>query len=183
MMIPIRVIQAVCALFLLLTGIVVMPVEADTLVLPGPNKTFEQVQADDAVCRQWAAQRAGQQPQEAATGKTIQGSILGTFLGAGLGAAFGSISGDAGIGAVIGAGSGLLFGTLSGAAADRQAGYEVQNQFDIAYQQCMYPEGNQIPGVPSRQFPVPLKPSSPPPTGSRPGNDRYDPPYPYPNRN
>ena len=179
----IRVIQAVCALFLLLSGMVVMPVAADTLVLPGPNKTFEQFQADDAVCRQWAAQRTGQHPQEAATGRTIQGSILGTFLGAGLGAAIGAASGDPGIGAAIGAGSGLLLGTVSGAEAGRQAGYEVQNQFDIAYQQCMYPKGNQIPGVPARQAPLTLKPPPPPPSGSRPGNDRYDPPYPYPNRN
>jgi hypothetical protein len=179
----IRLVEALPSLFLILTIMVALPAGADTLVLPGPDKSFEQFQSDDAACRQWAAQRTGQQPQDAARDRTIQGSIIGTFLGAGLGAAIGAATGDPGVGAAIGAGSGLLLGTVSGAEAGRQSGYEVQNRFDIAYQQCMYAKGNQIPGVPARQVPATMKPSPSSPSGSRPANDRYDPPYPYPTRN
>ncbi len=179
----IRLIEDLPALLLIITVIVVMPAMAENLVLPGPDKSFEQFQIDDAECRQWAAQRTGQQPQDAARDKTIQSLILGTFLGGGLGAVIGAASGDAGVGAAIGAGSGLLLGTVSGAEAGRQTGYEVQYRYDIAYQQCMYAKGNQIPGVPTRQVPANVKPPPPPPSGNRPGNDRYDPPYPYPSRN
>jgi gas vesicle protein len=177
-----RLIVTRTLILFILAGIVAMPAGADNLVLPGPDKPFEQFQVDDAACRQWAAQRTGQQPQDAARDTTIQGSIIGTLLGAGLGAAIGAAAGDPGIGAAIGAGSGLLLGTVSGTESGRQSGYVVQNRIDIAYQQCMYAKGNYIPGVPVRQVPPPVKPQPSTSPGSHPANDRYDPPYPYPTR-
>ena len=120
------------------------------LVLPGSGKSFEQFQADDAVCRQWAAQQIGTAPQEAANQSTAKSAVAGTVIGAGLGAAIGSASGAAGTGAAIGAASGLLLGSAAGASAGYASGYEAQRRYDIAYQQCMYAKGNVTPGVVTR---------------------------------
>ena len=72
------------------------------------------------------------------------------LLGAGLGAAIGAASGNPGAGAAIGAGSGLVAGTAVGANAGQVYGWEAQRRYDIAYQQCMYTQGNQIPGMEQR---------------------------------
>src|SRR5208282_4344289 len=117
------------------------------MALPGSGKSFDQFQADDAVCRQWASQQIGQSPQETANQNTVTGAAVGTVIGAGLGAAIGAASGHAGTGAAIGAGSGLLVGTASGANAGRVYGWEAQRRYDIAYTQCMYAKGNQVPTV------------------------------------
>jgi uncharacterized protein YcfJ len=121
------------------------------MVFPPPGKSFEQFQADDAICRQWAAQQIGLSPQEAANQNTVTGAVVGTVVGAGLGAAIGSVSGSAGAGAAIGAASGLLVGTASGASAGQEYGWRAQRRYDIAYQQCMYAKGNQIPGMAPRR--------------------------------
>jgi Glycine-zipper domain len=134
-------------------------------VLPPPNKPFEQFQAEDAICRQWAAQQIGLSPQETVNQNTATGAVVGTAIGAGLGAVIGSVSGSAGAGAAIGAGSGLLVGTASGANAGQVYGYEAQRRYDIAYQQCMYAKGNQIPGVVRRTRTIQRVPPPPPPPG------------------
>jgi hypothetical protein len=48
-------------------------------------------------------------------------------------------------GAAVGAGFGLLGGTAVGAG--RGSGYyaSVQGRYDIAYRQCVYAKGNQVP--------------------------------------
>jgi hypothetical protein len=40
------------------------------MVLPRPGKNFEQFQADDAVCSQWAGQQAETTPKAATTVST-----------------------------------------------------------------------------------------------------------------
>ena len=45
-----------------------------------------------------------------------------------------------------GAAVGLLGGAAMGAAGGGDASKEVQRRYDIAYQQCMYSKGNQVPG-------------------------------------
>ena len=45
------------------------------------------------------------------------------------------------------AGVGLLAGSTMGAGAGNQSQYELQRRYDYAYQQCMYAQGHQIPGV------------------------------------
>jgi hypothetical protein len=70
--------------------------------------------------------------------------------------------GDPGIGAAIGAGSGLLTGTASGAEAGRVYGWQAQRQYDIAYQQCMYAKGNQLPGAPRKAYNSRRMPPPPP---------------------
>jgi hypothetical protein len=130
-----------------LGGCATMPSGPSVMVLPGTGKSFEAFQADDAVCRQWAAQQTGLTPQKTVNNNLAGGAAVGTLAGASVGAAAGSTSGNAGIGAVIGAGSGLALGTAAAAGPAASAGQETQRRYDNAYQQCMYAKGNQIPGV------------------------------------
>jgi len=134
-------------LLLIVAGCATLPTGPSVRVLPAPGKPFEVFQVDVAVCRQWAGQQIGMSAQEVADKSTVSGAAVGTIVGAGLGAAIGSASGDAGTGAAIGAGTGLLVGASSGAASGEYYGQETQRRYDIAYEQCMYAKGNQIPGV------------------------------------
>ncbi len=123
------------------------------MVLPGQGKTFEQFQADDAVCRQWASVQAGTTPGQASTEAALSSAAIGTALGAGLGAA-------------VGAGSGALGGTAVGVGASQAAAGTVQWRYDIAYEQCMYAKGHQIPVImqpPPWGYPVPPPPPPPSP--------------------
>jgi hypothetical protein len=134
-------------LLLVLSGCATVPTGPTVTVFPAPGKPFEQFQDDDAVCRQWAAQRIGETPQETVNRNTATGAIAGTVIGGGLGAAIGSAGGHVGTGAAIGAGTGLLLGTVAGSDRGYYYGRSSQRQYDIAYQQCMYAKGNQIPGT------------------------------------
>ena len=157
-------------LLVFLSGCATVPTGPNVTVFPAPGKTFEQFQADDAICRQWAAQQIGVTPQETVNQNTATGAVAGTIIGGGLGAAIGSAGGHTGTGAAIGAGTGLLFGTLAGSDRGYAYGRSAQRQYDIAYQQCMYAKGNQIPGIvePKRRVyrrlppPPPPDPDSPP---------------------
>jgi hypothetical protein len=168
---------ALIAPLALLAGCAVVPVGPSVMVLPGPGKPFEVFQAEDQNCRLWASQRVGGGPAAAANQSVAGGAAAGTLIGAGLGAAFGAIAGNPGIGAAIGAGTGLLAGTATGASAASATGWEAQRRFDIAYQQCMYASGNQIPGFAYRrpQGPPPPPPPPPPPGGTGPA--LQGPPY------
>jgi hypothetical protein len=148
------------------------------MVMPGTGKSFEQFQADDSVCRQWAGQQIGLAPQEVANQNTASGATVGTLIGAGLGAAIGAATGNPGIGAAIGAGSGLLVGTSAGANAGQVSGWEAQRRYDISYQQCMYAKGNQIPGVVRRTRRTQRVPVPPPPPGYGSVPPDYVPSYP-----
>jgi hypothetical protein len=131
---------------LAVSGCATMPTGPSVLVLPAPGKPLERFQTDDMICRQWAGQQTGISAQETANRNTATSAAVGTVIGAGAGALLGAASGQAGEGAAIGAGSGLLIGTSSGASAGQAYGWEVQQQYDYAYVQCMYAKGNQIPG-------------------------------------
>jgi hypothetical protein len=149
---------------LLLSGCATVPSGPSVMVLPAPGKPFDLFQAEDASCRYWASQQIGQAPQETVNQNMLGSAALGTVIGAGLGAAIGAASGNAGTGAAIGAGSGLLGGTLAGASSGQASGWEAQRRYDIAYQQCMYAKGNQVPGAVQpdrRSYPAP--PPPPPP--------------------
>jgi hypothetical protein len=133
--------------FLALSGCVTLPTGPSVMVLPGTGKSFEQFQAEDAVCRGWAGQSVGITPQQSVNQNTASGAAVGTVLGAAVGALFGAAAGDPAAGAAIGAGSGLLLGTASGASAGNVSGYEAQRIYDNTYVQCMYAKGNQVPGT------------------------------------
>jgi OmpA family protein len=149
-----------------LVGCATIPAGPSEMVLPEQGKPFEQFQAEDAGCRQWASTQVGTTPGQAWTESTLSSAAIATLLGAALGAAFGAASGDAGIGAAIGAGSGALGGTMVGVGAGQAAAGTVQSRYDVAYQQCMYAKGNQIPMRGTVQPRYGASPPPPPPGSS-----------------
>ncbi len=153
---------------LALEGCATLPTGPSVMVLPTPGKPFEQFQTEDAICRQWAGQQIGLSAQQTANQNTATGAVAGTAIGAGLGAAIGAATGTAATGAAIGAASGLLLGTTAGASAGQAYGWEAQRRYDIAYQQCMYAKGNQIPGVVQRTHRRSIPPPPPPRQGYAP---------------
>jgi hypothetical protein len=132
---------------LVAVGCATVPSGPSVLVLPAPGKPFEQFRSEDALCQQYARQSIGLSPQETVNKNTATGAAVGTAIGAGLGAAIGAASGNAGSGAAIGAGTGLLIGTAEGSSAGQYYGQEAQRRYDNAYIQCMYAQGNAIPGM------------------------------------
>lgn len=159
-----------------LIGCATMPTGPSVMVLPAPGKPFEVFQTDDALCRQFAFQQSGGHSGEVINQNIANSAAIGTLAGAAIGAAIGSTSGHVGSGAAIGAGTGLLTGAAVGSGPAYASGWEVQRRYDIAYQQCMYAKGNQIPGS--------MRPTAnnyrnvppPPPPGYRPGNVPPPPP-------
>ena len=164
---------------LLLAGCATIPTAPSVMVLPGSGKDFDQFRYDDAVCREWASERIGTTAQRASTEATVGGAAVGTVLGAAAGAAVGSASGHAATGAAVGSGLGLLGGTAVGADRATGARLTLQRRYDIAYMQCMYAKGNQIPmrgglqpgpssAVHGMSPPPPAGLPPPPPAGSPP---------------
>jgi hypothetical protein len=158
----------------LVGGCATIPTGPSVMVLPGSGKVFEQFQFDDATCRQWALQQSGAAPAEAATNSAITSAAVGTVVGAGLGAAIGAAAGNPALGAAVGAGAGLFGGSAIGANAAYASGVAVQQRYDIAYQQCMYAKGNQIPAVVRAARPAYVTAPNPPPPSSPPAG--YPPP-------
>jgi uncharacterized protein YcfJ len=135
-----------------LAGCVTQPMGPTVAVMPAPNKPFQVFADDQAVCKQFAdSQTAGQAEQ--ANNRAIGTAAIGTVLGAGLGAAIGG-----GRGAAIGAGSGAIAGTAIGAGPAQRAEMTLQQRYDIAYSQCMYSRGNQVPGFQPGYAPPPPPP-------------------------
>lgn len=137
-----------------------MPTQPTVAVMPGPYVPFEVFQADDHFCRLFAErQLKGRTPGEA----VAQGTATGAVVGTGLGAAAGALIGRSGSAAAVGAGTGLLLGAAQGSSSGTLSAYELQRQYNIAYEQCMYSRGNQIPGYPAPS----TIPPPPPSTGSK----------------
>ena len=124
-----------------LSGCATMPSGPGIMVLPTQGKSFETFQAEDQVCRDWAARQSGATPADTVNQNIAGGAVVGTLMGAGLGAAIGAASGNVGTGAAIGAGVGALGGTAVASEPAFAAGAEAQRRYDIAYQQCMYEQG------------------------------------------
>lgn len=152
------------------------PMGPTVAVMPGPNKPFDAFQTDQAVCTQFADQQIGgaANAQNTEVNQTLIGTGVGTLLGAGLGAAIGG-----GRGAAIGAGAGAIGGTAVGASQAQATGMSVQQRYNIAYSQCMYSRGNQVPGYVPAQ-PAYAAPPPPPPPGYAPPPPGYPPPPPPP---
>jgi hypothetical protein len=154
---------------LLLTACATVPTGPSVLVLPGTGKNFEEFQANDAVCRQWALQQTGTTPNRAGAASTVTGAAVGAVVGAGLGAAIGAAAGSPATGAAVGAGVGVLGGTAVGAGNAYGAGVSVQRRYDNAYVQCMYAKGNQVPVPRGSQPAYTSAPAPPPPPPPPPG--------------
>lgn len=160
---------------LLLAACANTPMGPTVQVMPPPGKPFEQFQADQAVCKQFAEQQIQGQAERANTTGLLEG-IGGTALGAGLGAALGG-----GHGAAVGAAGGAIVGTGVGASTSGQEQHGIQQQYNNAYQQCMSTKGNhaQAPVMYAPQTTVIYTPA-PPPTvvyTTAPPPVGYPPPY------
>ncbi len=159
---------------LLLSACVHMPTGPQVMVLPGSSKSFEEFRYDEWGCRQWAGYQVGDNPNYAANDSVAAGAAVGTALGAASGAAIGAASGDPATGAAVGAGVGLLGGSLVGAESGAAARWSIQHRYDMAYMQCMYAKGHQIPVPRGYQRPPPPRGESdarrypPPPRGAPP---------------
>lgn len=145
--------------FILLSGCTQVPLGPSIAVMPAPGKPFDLFVGEEALCRQYAEQQVGISPQQATANSTITGAAAGTALGAAAGGAIGAAFGSPGPGAAVGAGTGLLSGSAVGANAGYGASWIIQRRYDIAYQQCMYAKGNQIPGFPTAYAAPPLPPA------------------------
>lgn len=124
----------------LLTGCASVPKGPNVAVMPGPGKSFEQFAADDRTCRTYADQSIGTNVNEVGANNVVTGAAVGTAVGAAAGALLGGHHGGES-----GAGAGLIMGTAVGAGNAGSAEYDAQRRYDIAYEQCMYSKGNQLP--------------------------------------
>lgn len=128
-----------------LFGCTTLPTGPTVTVLPAPGKPFDVFQSDDVVCRQWAQQQiGGASPERVANRSTLGGAGIGALAGAGLGAAIGAATGNIGAGAAIGGATGAVGGASVGSSRGSSSSAQLQRQYDIAYQQCMYSKGNQV---------------------------------------
>jgi len=174
-------------------GCVTVPTGPAVRVMPGTGKAWDQFQADDVNCRQYAynsigGPNAGQPGQDSAA----RDAAVASAIGAAAGAAIGAVTGQAGHGAAIGAGTGLLFGSAAGANTAGYSSYQLQHSYDTAYMQCMYSRGNQVPGYMVSRAPRPAgppvysyPPANYPPSGPQgypvpPGQPESAPPLNYP---
>jgi len=156
-----------------LAGCATIPDGPSVAVMPGTSKSFEQFREDDAVCRMYADQSIGKSAQKAASDSAVSSAAVGTAIGAAAGALIGAATGDPGAGAAIGAGGGLIVGSAYGYDAYGRSGTTVQDRYDIAYMQCMYAKGNQVPmssygSYELQQPPVSTYTPPPPPAGTPP---------------
>jgi hypothetical protein len=122
-----------------------LPTGPEVMVLPGNGKTLAQFQSDDETCRRWASQKIGIAPQRASDEALARSAAVGTVVGAATGAAVGAAAGNPAMGAAAGSGIGLLGGSVAGADRGDHAEWSLQHRYDVAYMQCMYTVGNQIP--------------------------------------
>jgi len=165
-------VAAVAAASLFLGACAHPPLGPRVQVMPGQGKPFEVFQQDQSVCQAYANQQVGGEARDA-NNRAVGSAVLGTLLGAGLGAAVGG-----GRGAAIGAGAGAVAGTAYGANGSQYEQGGIQRQYDIAYTQCMYSRGNQVPGYgggPRAYGPPPGQGGYGPPPGGG-----YGPPPPPP---
>jgi outer membrane lipoprotein SlyB len=147
------------ALGLMLAGCASIPTGPSVAVMPGPGKPFDQFQTDNAICRQFAEQQIGANPNQVAQEQVLTGAAAGAALGAASGALMGH--GHEGPTESM-AGAGLIVGSAAGANAAAASTMTLQRRYDIAYQQCMYAKGNLIPGYPAPRYAPPPPPPPPP---------------------
>ena len=134
------------------------PVGPSIAVMPAPGKPFDVFQKEDQECRSYAQNSVNTTADDAAALNTAKTAVVGAAVGAVAGALSGGNSRSAGQGAAVG----MVGGTVVGATQGNNTSHEVQRRYDIAYQQCMYSKGNQVPGY-AIQTPSKAHGSTPPP--------------------
>jgi len=125
----------------MLAGCVSMPTGPRVAVMPAPGKPFELFVQEDKICRQFAEQSIGKNANDRAAETFVGSAAAGAAIGATVGGLLGGHDG-----ASSGAGMGIITGSMIGAEESRYSASDAQRRYDIAYQQCMYAKGNQLPG-------------------------------------
>lgn len=153
------------ALCLTLAACADIPSNPTVDVMPPPGQSWESFSQQRQFCNQQASQRVGHDVSRANT-RGIIGGVVTTALGAGIGAAAGG-----GMGAALGAGAGALAGTAGGGLYSGSQNSSIQQEYNIAYLQCMqaYRNQNSTIGYPQQsygqqlqqQIPVPGAPYRP----------------------
>lgn len=129
-------------LAIVLAGCASAPTGPRVAVMPAPGKPFDLFQTEDQTCRNFASQSIGESRDKTATQNFAGAAAVGTAVGAAAGALTGGQEG-AGSGAAVG----LVAGSMVGANQSARASWDAQRRYDIAYEQCMYAKGNQLPGM------------------------------------
>ncbi|WP_216634653.1 glycine zipper family protein [Polynucleobacter sinensis] len=129
-----------------LAGCVSAPTGPTIAIMPREGKPFEVFQQEDQQCREFAA-GAVKDTSNAALKEGATSAAIGAALGAAAGAV---IQGGSSQGVGTGAGIGLLGGAAMGAMNSAGKQNQSQTQYNIAYQQCMYAKGNQVPSYPTQ---------------------------------
>jgi uncharacterized protein YcfJ len=119
--------------------------------MPAPGKPFDLFVTEEHMCRQYAEQSIGSSPNEVASKNAVTTTAAGVAIGTTAGALAGGREG-----APVGAAVGLVTGAAAGSDQAAYASRDTQWRYDIAYEQCMYAKGNQVPGYQfQRQMPPP----------------------------
>ena len=124
-----------------LTACVSAPTGPTVAVMPREGKPFDLFQQEDLYCRNFAANSV-RDTSDAALKEGATSAAIGAALGAVAGAV---IQGGNHANVGTGAGVGLLGGAAMGAMNSSGKQNQAQAQYNIAYQQCMYSKGNQVP--------------------------------------
>jgi hypothetical protein len=127
----------------LLSACVSAPTGPTVAVMPREGKPFDLFQQEDLYCRNFAANSV-KDTSDAALKEGATSAAIGAALGAVAGAV---IQGGNHANVGTGAGIGLLGGAAMGAMNSSGKQNQAQVQYNIAYQQCMYAKGNQVPSV------------------------------------
>ena len=147
-----------CILAIVFAGCATVPAGPTITVMPAPNMPFQVFQQDDMQCREYALRQLGAAPGRQANQQVATGAVAGAAVGATAGAI---VSGGDSRAVNAGAANGLLFGTLVGAGNAAQTNMTQQQRYNLAYAQCMYAKGNQVPGYAAPG----ATPQPPPPPG------------------
>ncbi|MBU3620831.1 glycine zipper family protein [Polynucleobacter sp. CS-Odin-A6] len=129
-----------------LAACVSAPTGPTIAIMPREGKPFEVFQQEDQQCREFAA-NAIKDTSNAALKEGATSALIAAALGAAAGAV---IQGGSGQNIGTGAGIGLLGGAGIGAMNASGKQNQGQVQYNIAYQQCMYSKGNQVPSYPTQ---------------------------------
>ena len=161
----------------LVAGCATEPMGPRVAVMPAPNKPFDVFMQEQNICKSYASQQVAGEA-ERANGRGVAAALVGAALGAGIGSAVGN-----GRGASVGLAYGTAAGAAVGGSQSSQANYSIQGRYDIAYEQCMYSKGNQVPGFTGANYsgnaPSGYGPPPPPPGGyAPPPPPGYPPPPP-----
>jgi hypothetical protein len=159
----------------------VAPTAPSVMVLPGSQKSPDQFQADAGACQQQTQALLANDAQ-AANNQAVSNAAIGTVIGAAAGALIGQGSYNPSAAAGWGAGTGLLIGSTVAGGNSQASSYSLQRRFDIAYMQCMYQRGNQVPGQVSYRRQTPAQPYANQPPPNYPPPNQPPPNYPPANQ-